>query len=150
MSLNKLEDALHGYYNDHRACLGLPTSLAMQKTEATERPTPEFVFKMSNLPENPVRPKAESFIQPEQSEELFQRPHQSVVDSSHAYQSQSTHPSNQTRKVKTQPKAKKGINFILIFMIFIFMTLGGIGYAIYDVVFMKEPLPSAHTQSKIG
>ena len=158
MSLNKLKDALQDYQNSYSECLGItPTSSAPTQRRAEKNsalPQPDFKIEIPDpleINSTQVTQKKVSSAQTEIEEDIPQQKHNPFSqygenDQPHANQSNQ----NIQRRPRARMKKKEGFNFTPILILFVFIMLCGIGYAIYDFYSPKKPKPPAFSQSKMN
>ena len=158
MSLNKLKDALQDYQNSYSECLGItPTSSTPTQRRAEKNsalPQPDFKIEIPDpleINSTQVTQKKVSSAQTEIEEDIPQQKHNPFSqygenDQPHANQSNQ----NIQRRPRARMKKKEGFNFTPILILFVFIMLCGIGYAIYDFYSPKKPKPPAFSQSKMN
>lgn len=158
MSLNKLKDALQDYQNSYSECLGItPTSSAPTQGRAeTNSAFPELDFKFEisdplEINSTQVTQEKVSSAQTKIDEDILQRKHNPFSqydenDQPHANQSNQ----NIQRRPRARMKKKEGFNFTPILILFVFIMLCGIGYAIYDFYSPKKAVTSVPSQDKMS
>ena len=158
MSLNKLKDALQDYQNSYSECLGItPTSSAPTQGRAeTNSAFPELDFKFEisdplEINSTQVTQEKVSSAQTKIDEDILQRKHNPFSqydenDQPHANQSNQ----NSQRRPRARMKKKEGFNFTPILILFVFIMLCGIGYAIYDFYSPKKAVTSVPSQDKMS
>ena len=158
MSLNKLKDALQDYQNSYSECLGItPTSSTPTQRRAEKNsalPQPDFKIEIPDpleINSTQVTQKKVSSAQTEIEEDIPQRKHNPFSQYGENDQPQANQ-SNQNiqRRPRARMKKKEGFNFTPILILFVFIMLCGIGYAIYDFYSPKKPKPPAFSQSKMN
>ena len=158
MSLNKLKDALQDYQNSYSECLGItPTSSAPTQGRAeTNSAFPELDFKFEisdplEINSTQVTQEKVSSAQTKIDEDILQRKHNPFSqydenDQPHANQSNQ----NIQRRPRARMKKKEGFNFTPILILFVFIMLCGIGYAIYDFYSPKKAVTSVPSHDKMS
>ena len=158
MSLNKLKDALQDYQNSYSECLGItPTSSTPTQRRAEKNsalPQPDFKIEIPDpleINSTQVTQKKVSSAQTEIEEDIPQQKHNPFSqygenDQPHANQSNQ----NIQRRPRARMKKKEGFNFTPILILFVFIMLCGIGYAIYDFYSPKKAVTSVPSQDKMS
>ena len=158
MSLNKLKDALQDYQNSYYECLEItPTSsVPTQGRAETNSAFPELDFKFEipdplQINSTQVTQEKVSSAQTEIEEDIPQQKHNPFSqygenDQPHANQSNQ----NIQRRPRARMKKKEGFNFTPILILFVFIMLCGIGYAIYDFYSPKKAVTSVPSQDKMS
>ena len=158
MSLNKLKDALQDYQNSYSECLGItPTSSTPTQRRAEKNsalPQPDFKIEIPDpleINSTQVTQKKVSSAQTEIEEDIPQQKHNPFSqygenDQPHANQSNQ----NIQRRPRARMKKKEGFNFTPILILFVFIMLCGIGYAIYDFYSPKKAVTSVHYHEKMS
>ena len=158
MSLNKLKDALQDYQNSYSECLGItPTSSAPTQGRAeTNSAFPELDFKFEisdplEINSTQVTQEKVSSAQTKIDEDILQRKHNPFSqydenDQPHANQSNQ----NIQRRPRARMNKKESFNFTPILILFVFIMLCGIGYAIYDFYSPKKAVTSVPSQDKMS
>ena len=158
MSLNKLKDALQDYQNSYSECLGItPTSSDPTQGRAeTNSAFPELDFKFEisdplEINSTQVTQEKVSSAQTKIDEDILQRKHNPFSqydenDQPHANQSNQ----NIQRRPRARMKKKESFNFTPILILFVFIMLCGIGYAIYDFYSPKKAVTSVPSQDKMS
>ena len=158
MSLNKLKDALQDYQNSYSECLGItPTSSAPTQGRAeTNSAFPELDFKFEisdplEINSTQVTQEKVSSAQTKIDEDILQRKHNPFSqydenDQPHANQSNQ----NIQRRPRARMKKKESFNFTPILILFVFIMLCGIGYAIYDFYSPKKAVTSVPSHDKMS
>ena len=158
MSLNKLKDALQDYQNSYSECLGItPTSSTPTQRRAEKYPPlphPHFKIEIPDPHETnstQVTQKKVSSAQTEIEEDIPQQKHNPFSqygenDQPHANQSNQ----NIQRRPRARMKKKEGFNFTPILILFVFIMLCGIGYAIYDFYSPKKAVTSVPSHDKMS
>ena len=159
MSLNKLKDALQDYQNSYSECLGItPTSSAPTQGRAeTNSAFPELDFKFEisdplEINSTQVTQEKVSSAQTKIDEDILQRKHNPFSQYDENDQPQQANQSNQNsqRRPRARMKKKEGFNFTPILILFVFIMLCGIGYAIYDFYSPKKAVTSVPSQDKMS
>lgn len=158
MSLNKLKDALQDYQNSYSECLGItPTSSTPTQRRAEKNsalPQPDFKIEIPDpleINSTQVTQKKVSSAQTEIEEDIPQQKHNPFSqygenDQPHANQSNQ----NIQRRPRARMKKKESFNFTPILILFVFIMLCGIGYAIYDFYSPKKAVTSVPSQDKMS
>ena len=158
MSLNKLKDALQDYQNSYSECLGItPTSSTPTQRRAEKNsalPQPDFKIEIPDpleINSTQVTQKKVSSAQTEIEEDIPQQKHNPFSqygenDQPHANQSNQ----NIQRRHRAGIKKKEGFNFTPILILFVFIMLCGIGYAIYDFYSPKKAVTSVPSHDKMS
>lgn len=158
MSLNKLKDALQDYQNSYSECLGItPTSSAPTQRRAEKNsalPQPDFKIEIPDpleINSTQVTQEKVSSAQTEIEEDIPQQKHNPFSqygenDQPHANQSNQ----NIQRRPRARLKKKEGFNFTPILILFVFIMLCGIGYAIYDFYSSKKAVTSVPSHDKMS
>ena len=158
MSLNKLKDALQNYQNSYSECLGItPTSSAPTQRRAEKNsalPQPDFKIEIPDpleINSTQVTQEKVSSAQTEIEEDIPQQKHNPFSqygenDQPHANQSNQ----NIQRRPRARMKKKEGFNFTPILILFVFIMLCGIGYAIYDFYSPKKAVTSVPSHDKMS
>lgn len=158
MSLNKLKDALQDYQNSYSECLGItPTSSTPTQRRAEKNsalPQPDFKIEIPDpleINSTQVTQEKVSSAQTEIEEDIPQQKHNPFSqygenDQPHANQSNQ----NIQRRPRARMKKKEGFNFTPILILFVFIMLCGIGYAIYDFYSPKKAVTSVPSQDKMS
>ena len=140
MSLNKLKDALQDYQNSYYECLEItPTSSVPTQGRAETNsalPQPDFKFEIPDplqINSTQVTQEKVSSAQTDIDEDI---PHPKLNPFAQ-YGENDQPPANQSnqniqRRPRARMKKKEGFNFTPILILFVFIMLCGIGYAIYD------------------
>jgi len=147
MSLNKLKDALQDYQNSYSECLGItPTSSTPTQRRAEKNsalPQPDFKIEIPDpleINSTQVTQKKVSSAQTEIEAQYGEN------DQPHANQSNQ----NIQRRPRARMKKKEGFNFTPILILFVFIMLCGIGYAIYDFYSPKKAVTSVPSHDKMS
>ena len=158
MSLNKLKDALQDYQNSYYECLGItPTSSTPTQRRAEKNsalPQPDFKIEIPDpleINSTQVTQEKVSSAQTEIEEDIPQQKHNPFSqygenDQPHANQSNQ----NIQRRPRARMKKKEGFNFTPILILFVFIMLCGIGYAIYDFYSPKKAVTSVPSHDKMS
>ena len=158
MSLNKLKDALQDYQNSYSECLGItPTSSTPTQRRAEKNsalPQPDFKIEIPDpleINSTQVTQEKVSSAQTEIEEDIPQRKHNPFSQYGENDQPQANQ-SNQNiqRRPRARMKKKEGFNFTPILILFVFIMLCGIGYAIYDFYSPKKAITSVPSQAKMS
>lgn len=158
MSLNKLKDALQDYQNSYSECLGItPTSSTPTQRRAEKNsalPQPDFKIEIPDpleINSTQLTQEKVSSAQTEIEEDIPQQKHNPFSqygenDQPHANQSNQ----NIQRRPRARMKKKEGFNFTPILILFVFIMLCGIGYAIYDFYSPKKAVTSVPSHDKMS
>ena len=158
MSLNKLKDALQDYQKSYIECLGITPTSAVPTKGRTETnsalPHPDFKFEIHDpieINSTQVTQEKVSSAQTEIEEDIPQQKHNPFSqygenDQPHANQSNQ----NIQRRPRARMKKKEGFNFTPILILFVFIMLCGIGYAIYDFYSPKKAVTSVPSHDKMS
>jgi len=158
MSLNKLKDALQDYQNSYSECLGItPTSSTPTQRRAEKNsalPQPDFKIEIPDpleINSTQLTQEKVSSAQTEIDEDIPQQKHNPFSqygenDQPHANQSNQ----NIQRRPRARMKKKEGFNFTPILILFVFIMLCGIGYAIYDFYSPKKAVTSVPSHDKMS
>ena len=159
MSLNKLKDALQDYQNSYYECLEItPTSSVPTQGRAETNsalPQPDFKFEIPDplqINSTQVTQEKVSSAQTEIDEDIPQRKRNPFFQYDENDQPQQANQPNQNNQHRPRARIKKkeGFNFTPVLILFVFIMLCGIGYAIYDFYSPKKPKPPAFSQSKMN
>jgi len=154
MSLNKLKDALQDYQNSYYECLEItPTSSVPTQGRAETNsalPQPDFKFEIPDplqINSTQVTQEKVSSAQTDIDEDI---PHPKLNPFAQ-YGENDQPPANQSnqniqRRPRARMKKKEGFNFTPILILFVFIMLCGIGYAIYDFYSPKRAVTSLPSQ----
>ena len=158
MSLNKLEDALQDYQNSYYECLEItPTSSVPTQGRAETNsalPQPDFKFEIPDplqINSTQVTQEKVSSAQTDIDEDI---PHPKLNPFAQ-YGENDQPPANQSnqniqRRPRARMKKKEGFNFTPILILFVFIMLCGIGYAIYDFYSPKRAVTSLPSQPEMS
>ena len=158
MSLNKLEDALQDYQNSYYECLEItPTSSVPTQGRAETNsalPQPDFKFEIPDplqINSTQVTQEKVSSAQTDIDEDI---PHPKLNPFAQ-YGENDQPPANQSnqniqRRPRARMKKKEGFNFTPILILFVFIMLCGIGYAIYDFYSPKKAVTSVPSHDKMS
>ncbi|QPF35829.1 hypothetical protein H0S57_04190 [Acinetobacter johnsonii] len=156
--MNKLKDALQDYQNSYSECLGItPTSSTPTQRRAEKNsalPQPDFKIEIPDpleINSTQVTQEKVSSAQTEIEEDIPQQKHNPFSqygenDQPHANQSNQ----NIQRRPRARMKKKEGFNFTPILILFVFIMLCGIGYAIYDFYSPKKAVTSVPSHDKMS
>ena len=158
MSLNKLKDALQDYQNSYYECLEItPTSSVPTQGRAETNsalPQPDFKFEIPDplqINSTQVTQEKVSSAQTDIDEDI---PHPKLNPFAQ-YGENDQPPANQSnqniqRRPRARMKKKEGFNFTPILILFVFIMLCGIGYAIYDFYSPKKAVTSLPSQPEMS
>lgn len=158
MSLNKLKDALQDYQNSYYECLEItPTSSVPTQGRAETNsalPQPDFKFEIPDplqINSTQVTQEKVSSAQTDIDEDI---PHPKLNPFAQ-YGENDQPPANQSnqniqRRPRARMKKKEGFNFTPILILFVFIMLCGIGYAIYDFYSPKKAVTSVPSHDKMS
>ena len=158
MSLNKLKDALQDYQNSYSECLGItPTSSAPTQGRAETNsalPQPDFKFEIPDplqINSTQVTQEKVSSAQTDIDEDI---PHPKLNPFAQYGENDQPHANQSNQNIQRRPSArmkkKEGFNFTPILILFVFIMLCGIGYAIYDFYSPKKAVTSVPSQDKMS
>lgn len=158
MSLNKLKDALQDYQNSYSECLGItPTSSAPTQGRAETNsalPQPDFKFEIPDplqINSTQVTQEKVSSAQTDIDEDI---PHPKLNPFAQYGENDQPHANQSNQNIQRRPRArmkkKEGFNFTPILILFVFIMLCGIGYAIYDFYSPKKAVTSVPSQDKMS
>lgn len=159
MSLNKLKDALQDYQNSYSECLGItPTSSAPTEGRAeTNSAFPELDIEFDipaslKIRSTQLTQEKDSSTQTETDEDFSQQKRNPFSQYGQNDQPQLANQSNQNsqRRPPARMKKKEGFNFTPILILFVFIMLCGIGYAIYDFYSPNKAVTSLPSRSKMS
>ena len=158
MSLNKLKDALQNYQNSYSECLGITPSSSVPTQGRAETnsalPQPDFKIEIPDpleINSTHVTQEKVSSAQTEIEEDIPQRKHNPFSQYGENDQPQANQ-SNQNiqRRPRARMKKKESFNFTPILILFVFIMLCGIGYAIYDFYSPKKAVTSVPSHDKMS
>ena len=158
MSLNKLKDALQDYQNSYSECLGITPSWSVPTQGRAETnsalPQPDFKIEIPDpleINSTQVTQEKVSSAQTEIEEDIPQRKHNPFSQYGENDQPQANQ-SNQNiqRRPRARMKKKEGFNFTPILILFVFIMLCGIGYAIYDFYSPKKAVISSSSPAEMS
>lgn len=158
MSLNKLKDALQDYQNSYSECLGITPSSSVPTQGRAETnsalPQPDFKIEIPDpleINSTQVTQEKVSSAQTEIEEDIPQRKHNPFSQYGENDQPQANQ-SNQNiqRRPRARMKKKEGFNFTPILILFVFIMLCGIGYAIYDFYSPKKAVISSSSPAEMS
>lgn len=148
MSLNELKDALQDYQKSYSECLGItptPSIPTQGRVEANlALPQPDFKFEIPDpleINSTQVTEEKVSSAQTEIDEYIPQQKRNQFVyynDNDDKSQQANQSIQNRQRRPRTRRKKKEGFNFTPIIILFVFIMLCSIGYAIYDFYSSKR------------
>ena len=158
MSLNKLKDALQDYQNSYSECLGItPTSSAPTQGRAETNsalPQPDFKFEIPDplqINSTQVTQEKVSSAQTDIDEDI---PHPKLNPFAQYGENDQPHANQSNQNIQRRPRArmkkKEGFNFTPILILFVFIMLCGIGYAIYDFYSPKRAVTSLPSQPEMS
>ena len=158
MSLNKLKDALQNYQNSYSECLGITPSSSVPTQGRAETnsalPQPDFKIEIPDpleINSTHVTQEKVSSAQTEIEEDTPQRKHNPFSQYGENDQPQANQ-SNQNiqRRPRARMKKKESFNFTPILILFVFIMLCGIGYAIYDFYSPKKAVISSSSPAEMS
>lgn len=158
MSLNKLKDALQDYQNSYYECLEItPTSSVPTQGRAETNsalPQPDFKFEIPDplqINSTQVTQEKVSSAQTDIDEDI---PHPKLNPFAQYGENDQPHANQSNQNIQRRPRArmkkKEGFNFTPILILFVFIMLCGIGYAIYDFYSPKKAVTSVPSQDKMS
>lgn len=158
MSLNKLKDALQDYQNSYYECLEItPTSSVPTQGRAETNsalPQPDFKFEIPDplqINSTQVTQEKVSSTQTDIDEDI---PHPKLNPFAQYGENDQPHANQSNQNIQRRPRArmkkKEGFNFTPILILFVFIMLCGIGYAIYDFYSPKKAVTSVPSQDKMS
>lgn len=158
MSLNKLKDALQDYQNSYSECLGItPTSSVPTQGRAETNsalPQPDFKFEIPDplqINSTQVTQEKVSSAQTDIDEDI---PHPKLNPFAQYGENDQPHANQSNQNIQRRPRArmkkKEGFNFTPILILFVFIMLCGIGYAIYDFYSPKRAVTSLPSQPEMS
>lgn len=160
MSLNELKDALQDYQKSYSECLGItptPSIPTQGRVEANlALPQPDFKFEIPDpleINSTQVTEEKVSSAQTEIDEYIPQQKRNQFVyynDNDDKSQQANQSIQNRQRRPRTRRKKKEGFNFTPIIILFVFIMLCGIGYAIYDFYSPKKAVTSVPSHDKMS
>lgn len=160
MSLNELKDALQDYQKSYSECLGItptPSIPTQGRVEANlALPQPDFKFEIPDpleINSTQVTEEKVSSAQTEIDEYIPQQKRNQFVyynDNDDKSQQANQSIQNRQRRPRTRMKKKEGFNFTPILILFVFIMLCGIGYAIYDFYSPKKAVTSVPSHDKMS
>ena len=158
MSLNKLKDALQDYQNSYYECLEItPTSSVPTQGRAETNsalPQPDFKFEIPDplqINSTQVTQEKVSSAQTDIDEDIPYpklNPFAQYVENDQPHANQSNQ--NIQRRPRARMKKKEGFNFTPILILFVFIMLCGIGYAIYDFYSPKKAVISSSSPAEMS
>lgn len=158
MSLNKLKDALQDYQNSYYECLEItPTSSVPTQGRAETNsalPQPDFKFEIPDplqINSTQVTQEKVSSAQTDIDEDI---PHPKLNPFAQYGENDQPHANQSNQNIQRRPRArmkkKEGFNFTPILILFVFIMLCGIGYAIYDFYSPKRAVTSLPSQPEMS
>ena len=158
MSLNKLKDALQDYQNSYYECLEItPTSSVPTQGRAETNsalPQPDFKFEIPDplqINSTQVTQEKVSSAQTDIDEDI---PHPKLNPFAQYSENDQPHANQSNQNIQRRPRArmkkKEGFNFTPILILFVFIMLCGIGYAIYDFYSPKKAVTSVPSHDKMS
>ena len=158
MSLNKLKDALQDYQNSYYECLEItPTSSVPTQGRAETNsalPQPDFKFEIPDplqINSTQVTQEKVSSAQTDIDEDI---PHPKLNPFAQYGENDQPHANQSNQNIQRRPRArmkkKEGFNFTPILILFVFIMLCGIGYAIYDFYSPKKAVTSVPSHDKMN
>ncbi|OOW08301.1 hypothetical protein MF4642_14140 [Acinetobacter sp. MF4642] len=158
MSLNKLKDALQDYQNSYYECLEItPTSSVSTQGRAETNsalPQPDFKFEIPDplqINSTQVTQEKVSSAQTDIDEDI---PHPKLNPFAQYGENDQPHANQSNQNIQRRPRArmkkKEGFNFTPILILFVFIMLCGIGYAIYDFYSPKKAVTSVPSHDKMS
>lgn len=158
MSLNKLKDALQDYQNSYYECLEItPTSSVPTQGRAETNsalPQPDFKFEIPDplqINSTQVTQEKVSSAQTDIDEDI---PHPKLNPFAQYSENDQPHANQSNQNIQRRPRArmkkKEGFNFTPILILFVFIMLCGIGYAIYDFYSPKRAVTSLPSQPEMS
>jgi len=158
MSLNKLKDALQDYQNSYYECLEItPTSSVPTQGRAETNsalPQPDFKFEIPDplqINSTQVTQEKVSSAQTDIDEDI---PHPKLNPFAQCGENDQPHANQSNQNIQRRPRArmkkKEGFNFTPILILFVFIMLCGIGYAIYDFYSTKKAVTSVPSHDKMS
>ena len=158
MSLNKLKDALQDYQNSYYECLEItPTSSVPTQGRAETNsalPQPDFKFEIPDPLQINSTQVTQEKVSSAQTDIYEDIPHPKLNPFAQ-YGENDQPPANQSnqniqRRPRARMKKKEGFNFTPILILFVFIMLCGIGYAIYDFYSPKKAVTSVPSHDKMS
>lgn len=158
MSLNKLKDALQNYQNSYSECLGITPSSSVPTQGRAETnsalPQPDFKFEIPDplqINSTQVTQEKVSSAQTDIDEDI---PHPKLNPFAQYGENDQPHANQSNQNIQRRPRArmkkKEGFNFTPILILFVFIMLCGIGYAIYDFYSPKRAVTSLPSQPEMS
>lgn len=158
MSLNKLKDALQDYQNSYYECLEItPTSSVPTQGRAETNsalPQPDFKFEIPDplqINSTQVTQEKVSSAQTDIDEDI---PHPKLNPFAQYGENDQPHANQSNQNIQRRPRArmkkKEGFNFTPILILFVFIMLCGIGYAIYDFYSPKKAVTFVPSHDKMS
>lgn len=157
MSLNKLKDALQDYQNSYYECLEITSTSSVPTQGRAETnsalPQPDFKFEIPDplqINSTQVTQEKISSAQTDIDEDISHpklNPFAQYGENDQPHANQSNQ--NIQRRPRARMKKKEGFNFTPILILFVFIMLCGIGYAIYDFYSTKKAVTSVPSHDKM-
>ena len=158
MSLNKLKDALQDYQNSYYECLEITPTSSVPTQGRAERnsalPQPDFKFEIPDplqINSTQVTQEKVSSAQTDIDEDI---PHPKLNPFAQYSENDQPHANQSNQNIQRRPRArmkkKEGFNFTPILILFVFIMLCGIGYAIYDFYSPKRAVTSLPSQPEMS
>ncbi|WP_153041799.1 hypothetical protein [Acinetobacter sp. MF4642] len=156
--MNKLKDALQDYQNSYYECLEItPTSSVSTQGRAETNsalPQPDFKFEIPDplqINSTQVTQEKVSSAQTDIDEDI---PHPKLNPFAQYGENDQPHANQSNQNIQRRPRArmkkKEGFNFTPILILFVFIMLCGIGYAIYDFYSPKKAVTSVPSHDKMS
>ncbi|WP_426977389.1 hypothetical protein ACNFX6_13580 [Acinetobacter johnsonii] len=156
--MNKLKDALQDYQNSYYECLEItPTSSVPTQGRAETNsalPQPDFKFEIPDplqINSTQVTQEKVSSAQTDIDEDI---PHPKLNPFAQYSENDQPHANQSNQNIQRRPRArmkkKEGFNFTPILILFVFIMLCGIGYAIYDFYSPKRAVTSLPSQPEMS
>lgn len=158
MSLNKLKDALQDYQNSYYECLEITSTSSVPTQGRAETnsalPQPDFKFEIPDplqINSTQVTQEKVSSAQTDIDEDI---PHPKLNPFAQYGENDQPHANQSNQNIQRRPRArmkkKEGFNFTPILILFVFIMLCGIGYAIYDFYSPKKAVTSVPSHDKMS
>ncbi len=157
MSLNKLKDALQDYQNSYYECLEItPTSSVPTQGRAETNsalPQPDFKFEIPDPLQINSTQVTQEKVSSAQTDIDEDTPHPKLNPFAQYGENDQPHANQSNQNIQRRPRArmkkKEGFNFTPILILFVFIMLCGIGYAIYDFYSPKRAVTSLPSQPEM-
>lgn len=158
MSLNKLKDALQDYQNSYYECLEItPTSSVPTQGRAETNsalPQPDFKFEIPDPLQINSTQVTQEKVSSAQTDIDEDTPHPKLNPFAQYGENDQPHANQSNQNIQRRPRArmkkKEGFNFTPILILFVFIMLCGIGYAIYDFYSPKRAVTSLPSQPEMS